>query len=227
MAGLDSVAVRSAVPDRATYLQRPDLGRRLDPAAREILAAAARPGGVDAALVNDYRWLKERLHGSAAQPLATGIAGYFLAGALRSAPRAALERRPAYCEIVNDGGPAHRLDTTGRQVGPAIRRGELLYAGPCMLAAASTVPFYGFGMRAFPFASDRPGSMQLRLLTRIAVPAVITSSTISTLRPASGAPISVPPSPCALASLRLKASGRSRPRRAYSQASAVASGMPL
>ena len=42
-----------------------------------------------------------------------------------------------------------------------------------------------------------------------------------------GAPMSMPPSPCALASLRLKASGRSRPRRAYSQASAVASGMPL
>jgi diacylglycerol kinase family enzyme len=129
--------------------------------------------GVDAALVNDYRWLKERLAGTAAGSLATGITGYFLAGMLRSAPRAALERRPPYCEVVNAGGPAHRLDASGRPVGPPVLTGELLYAGPCMVAAASTVPFYGFGMRAFPFASDRPGSMQVRLLTTMAVPTVL------------------------------------------------------
>jgi diacylglycerol kinase family enzyme len=129
--------------------------------------------GVDAALVNDYQWLKSRLGDTSLRPLATGIAGYFLAGAVRSAPRAALERRPAYCEVVNTGGTAFRLDRDGRAVGPGIGHGEVLYAGPCMLAAAATVPFYGFGMRAFPFASDRPGSMQLRLLTSISVPAVL------------------------------------------------------
>jgi ethanolamine ammonia-lyase small subunit len=49
-AGLKSVAVRSAAPDRAAYLQRPDLGRRLDPEARRELADSA-TGSVDAALV--------------------------------------------------------------------------------------------------------------------------------------------------------------------------------
>jgi ethanolamine ammonia-lyase small subunit len=39
-AGLDALAVRSAAPDRVTYLQRPDLGRRLDPAALERLGKA-------------------------------------------------------------------------------------------------------------------------------------------------------------------------------------------
>jgi ethanolamine ammonia-lyase small subunit len=43
-AGLDSTEVRSACPDRARYLLRPDLGRTLDPAERDLLAAAARPG---------------------------------------------------------------------------------------------------------------------------------------------------------------------------------------
>ena len=46
-AGLESLVVRSAAADRATYLQRPDLGRRLDDDARERLAAgggtASRP----------------------------------------------------------------------------------------------------------------------------------------------------------------------------------------
>lgn len=49
-AGLESLAVRSAAPDRATYLQRPDLGRRLDDTGRERLAAAS-PRGVEAAFV--------------------------------------------------------------------------------------------------------------------------------------------------------------------------------
>ncbi|MES2757726.1 MAG: ethanolamine ammonia-lyase subunit EutC [Pseudomonadota bacterium] len=36
--GLQCVRVRSAAPDRATYLRRPDLGRRLDPASRPALS---------------------------------------------------------------------------------------------------------------------------------------------------------------------------------------------
>ncbi len=39
-AGLASQVVRSACPDRATYLRRPDLGRALDPADRDALAPA-------------------------------------------------------------------------------------------------------------------------------------------------------------------------------------------
>ena len=48
---LESVSVRSAAPDRTTYLQRPDLGRRLEPESRSRLAAVAADSGVDAALV--------------------------------------------------------------------------------------------------------------------------------------------------------------------------------
>jgi len=41
------IVVRSQAPDRTTYLQRPDLGRRLDPADRALL----NPGAVDACFV--------------------------------------------------------------------------------------------------------------------------------------------------------------------------------
>jgi ethanolamine ammonia-lyase small subunit len=40
--GLSSLTARSASADRLTYLQRPDLGRRLDPESRERLAGAPR-----------------------------------------------------------------------------------------------------------------------------------------------------------------------------------------
>jgi ethanolamine ammonia-lyase small subunit len=49
-AGLSTVAVRSAAPDRLAYLQRPDLGRRLDPESRARLDAAA-GSAVDAVFV--------------------------------------------------------------------------------------------------------------------------------------------------------------------------------
>ena len=53
------------------------------------------------------------------------------------------------------------------------------------------------------------------MTSRIAVPAVMTSSTTST-RPSSGEPTTSPPSPWSLASLRLKHQGTSRPCRTAS-----------
>jgi diacylglycerol kinase family enzyme len=125
--------------------------------------------GVDAAVLNDYIWLKERLAGTPIEGLGLGLPGYGLAAALRSAPRALLERRATYCEIVNAGRPAWRLDGEGRRIGPAIAPGELLFAGPCQMAAASTVPYYGLGLKAFPWADRASGMMQLRVMSAIGV----------------------------------------------------------
>jgi ethanolamine ammonia-lyase small subunit len=67
-AGLPVVRVRSRAVDRATYLQRPDLGRRLDPAGEAALGAARAGGaggeaaGCDVALV-----LADGLSATAAQ----------------------------------------------------------------------------------------------------------------------------------------------------------------
>jgi len=46
-----ALRLASQAPDRATYLKRPDLGRRLDAASAARLAAAAPAGGCDLALV--------------------------------------------------------------------------------------------------------------------------------------------------------------------------------
>jgi diacylglycerol kinase family enzyme len=128
--------------------------------------------GADAAVINDYNWLRLRLRDTPLRVLGSGAAGFGLAAALRTAPRLLVERLP-YCEIVNTGEPAWRLDEDGSRVGRAIPRGELLYAGPCMMAAGSTVPFWGLGMRAFPFAGKAAGTMHLRVASRIPVPTVL------------------------------------------------------
>lgn len=51
--GRESLLLHSAATDRHSYLQRPDLGRRLDDASAQVLQdyAAAHPGGVDLAIV--------------------------------------------------------------------------------------------------------------------------------------------------------------------------------
>ncbi|MGX9569457.1 ethanolamine ammonia-lyase subunit EutC [Pseudomonas sp. CFBP 5748] len=51
--GRESLLLHSAAADRHSYLQRPDLGRRLDEASAQILEdyATAHPGGVDLAIV--------------------------------------------------------------------------------------------------------------------------------------------------------------------------------
>ncbi len=129
--------------------------------------------GIDAAILNDYNWLQHRLGRGGFARFATGVPGYGLAVALRSAPRQLLQRRPTYCEVVNAGRVAWRLDAQGRRLGRPIERGELLYAGPCMMAAGGTVPYYGFGLKAFPFALSRPGTMHLRIATQIPVAALL------------------------------------------------------
>jgi diacylglycerol kinase family enzyme len=128
--------------------------------------------GADAALINDYDWLKSRLRATPLRALGHGPAGFGLAAALRTAPRHLLAR-PLRCQIVNDAGPAWRLDPEGNRVGDAVAEGGVLYQGPCMMAAGSTVPYYGLGMRAFPFAGTEPGTLHLRVAARIPVPVVL------------------------------------------------------
>jgi diacylglycerol kinase family enzyme len=129
--------------------------------------------GVDAAVLNDYIWLKDRLAGTPLHGLGLGLTGYGLAAAIRSAPRALLQRRPTYCEIVNAGRPAWRLDGAGRRIGPPIAPGELLFAGPCQMAAASTVPYYGLGLKAFPWTEQAGGMMQLRVMSSVGLAALL------------------------------------------------------
>jgi diacylglycerol kinase family enzyme len=119
--------------------------------------------GIDAQLLNDYVWLKERVAGSRLARLLTGSRGYAAAVLLRTLPQALVRPLTAECEIRNRGATrAYRLAPDGTTVA-TIAPGELLYRGPAMIAAASTIPYYGYGVRMFPFAGVQPGTMHLRV----------------------------------------------------------------
>src|SRR5437870_1647488 len=59
--------------------------------------------------------------------------------------------------------PARQIGPDGKPLGRDIARGEVIYRGPCRLAAAGSVPCYGFGFQMFPFARRLPGRFQLRI----------------------------------------------------------------
>jgi diacylglycerol kinase family enzyme len=159
---------RRHVQDLARYVRgEVDRVRRLDLLTCDGRRTPFAGVGIDAAVLNDYNWIREQLEDTPLRRLGEGVPGYGLAVALRSVPRFLSERRATYCEVVNAGRPAWRLDATGSRIGRPIGHGELLYAGPCMLAAASTVPYYGLGLRVFPFAQMAPGMMQVRIATSL------------------------------------------------------------
>lgn len=119
--------------------------------------------GLDAKLLNDYVWLKEQVSGSWLSRILTGSRGYTAAVLLRTLPQALFGVTTAECEITNRADtPAYRLGPDGRRLA-TIAPGGLLYRGPAMVAAASTIPYYGYGIRMFPFAGTQPGTMHLRV----------------------------------------------------------------
>jgi len=173
VAGLVGTSSRTYLGDLGRFVRgEAPRARRIDLVDCEGRHTPFAGAGADAALINDYNWLRLRLRGTPLRGLGAGALGFGLAAALRTAPRHLLER-PPWCEIVNSGRNAWRLDGDGERVGRAVPPGDLLYAGPCMMAACSTVPYYGLGMRAFPFAGATPGTMHLRVASPIAVPTVL------------------------------------------------------
>ncbi len=119
--------------------------------------------GVDAAVLNDYMRLKNGLAGGKLQFAAAGGFGYLLSIVGRTIPGYALQRGVPQVEVVNLGAPARQIGPDGKPLGRDIPRGEVIYRGPCRIAAAGSVPCYGFGFRMFPHARKSPGRFQLRI----------------------------------------------------------------
>jgi len=136
--------------------------RRIDLLMAEGRATPFAGVGLDAALLNDYVAVKQRMGEGFWKKWATGAPGYALAVASRTLPTYLRRKQNPEIEVVNGRGSAVLLDAEGRPVRD-IRPGELIYRGPAQMCAASTVPFYGFNLRMFPHAGRVPGTMQLRI----------------------------------------------------------------
>ena len=93
----------------------------------------------------------------------TGGVSHALAITTGAAPEV-LRQAPGRVRIVNRGAPATRLDEDGQPAGPPIATGAVLYDGTMRGVVASTIPYWGFGARIFPFAEEREDRFHLRVV---------------------------------------------------------------
>ncbi|MGB5811671.1 MAG: diacylglycerol kinase family protein [Polyangiales bacterium] len=86
---------------------------------------------------------------------ATGAVSYAISIPTMTIPELALRPR-LRVRIVNRGTPAQELDKHGRPTGRYVESGQPLFDGECIAALVSTIPYWGFGFRIFPFADALP-----------------------------------------------------------------------
>ena len=119
--------------------------------------------GLDAQILDDFSATVKTLQRlRIAETVKSAGVRYFLAVAGRSIPRFLTTQRPEVVAI-NRGAPAIKVDVDGNPVGDPIPAGRVLWRGVATLASASTIPFFGLGMRVFPHADRMAGRFQLRL----------------------------------------------------------------
>jgi diacylglycerol kinase family enzyme len=118
--------------------------------------------GADGQLLNDYNWVKQNLAQGPFSRLMTGPGGYFASVAFKTVPYYLTHPNDVEAEVVNGSSLAWRMGPDAQPV-QEFQPGEVLYRGPLMMAAAGTVPYYGFELKMFPFARVRPGMMNLRV----------------------------------------------------------------
>jgi diacylglycerol kinase family enzyme len=123
--------------------------------------------GADGKVLNDYVWVKEKLAKGVLKGMLNGPGGYITSVALRTAPHFISTAAQMECEVSNGrSAPAYRLRPDGT-VMEEHAPGEVLFRGPVAMCAASTIPYYGFGLKMFPFAARRRGMMHLRLASNV------------------------------------------------------------
>jgi len=128
--------------------------------------------GADAVALQDYTGTRDVfLNSRLLKHVATGPVVYATSILTRTVPKF-LFGRPKRVRIMNTGNPAQRLDADGKPVGAPIGAGQLIYEGPARILMMSTIPYWGFGARVFPFAEERDDRFNLRLVNFGSVEAV-------------------------------------------------------
>ncbi len=117
--------------------------------------------GLDAQLLEDHAAMNrviDRIPGS--RRFLGGSARYALSVGLRSIPRFMRTDRPV-ATVTNCGAPAIEMGRQGA-TGRTVPAGAVLFTGAATMVAGSTIPFFGFGLQMFAYATARRDRFQLR-----------------------------------------------------------------
>ncbi len=119
--------------------------------------------GYDSVLLNDYNWLKKHTHNRFLKPFLHTVGGYFAALFMRTLPNWWLGRFARLEARVISRGEAFYVDPRRGDCIERIEPGTVLFEGPATLLSVGTCPFYGYGLKIFPFARMMSGKMHLRI----------------------------------------------------------------
>lgn len=157
----DTIGAGSDVIDELSRLSRGAGTRRELPMLEVLGVRAPFVGmGIDAQLLEDNERVGRVVDRLPGARFIGGGARYALSVALRSVPRFAIGTRPT-ATVVNLGARAIEMKRGGA-TGRELPRGEQLWTGQCTLVAGATIPYFGFGLKMFAFASTRTHTFHLR-----------------------------------------------------------------
>jgi len=118
--------------------------------------------GVDAICLDHYDQTRDLLSRSRlTRRIAKGAPAYLLTAVARSLPEFILRPHPRV-RVVNEGDVAVLMGPDDK-IAARFETGEVLFEGPSRLVCMSTIPYWGFGARIFPFADERDDRFSLRI----------------------------------------------------------------
>jgi len=118
--------------------------------------------GFDSLLLDDYNWMKRNSNNRLLKPLLHTILGYFIALFARTLPRALFGGLKLKVRITSRT-KAYYVDPRRGDAAIEMPAGTTLYEGPAIFVGAASSPFYGAGLKIFPFANMVPGYFNLRV----------------------------------------------------------------
>ncbi len=121
--------------------------------------------GFDARVISDYRLFMNSLPTPAARKNFSGLMGYFCSGLGKTVPESMLKPDKGEVRVEVELADESFHVKHSRGIDEAVPAGNtLLYQGPSTIVGVATEPYYGYNIRAFPFARMKEGYMNLRIL---------------------------------------------------------------
>ncbi len=119
--------------------------------------------GYDSLILEDYNWLKKHARNFLLKRIMQNVLGYVAASFGRTIPRLISGEAGSIDARVVTRGKAYYIDPRRGDAVEEIAPGEVLFEGKSRFLGAATTPFYGYGLKIFPFARMMPGMMHLRI----------------------------------------------------------------
>lgn len=120
--------------------------------------------GADAIALRHYQQTKDLFRRTPVlRRFAAGGVTYGASIACRSMPEFAF-RTALKVRVVNEGAHAQPLGPHGQPRGARIPPGGVLFEGPVRMVTFGTIPYWGFGAKALPYAEEREDRFHLRVV---------------------------------------------------------------